>query len=65
VRQIDPSLKIIALYPKNTEQTTTNLLLAGHANAATNFMGTQLATLPNVRAGSTTFRELAYTENYE
>lgn len=65
VTQIDQDLKIIALFPKNTKQTTINLLLAGHTNAATNFMGTQLAILSYVRAGAVTFRLLAYTENYE
>jgi len=47
---------------KKTEQTMTNLLLAGHVDAATNFMDTQLATLSNARAGSAAFRLLAYTE---
>ncbi|MDP1679450.1 MAG: hypothetical protein Q8L02_04930 [Candidatus Nitrotoga sp.] len=41
--QIGQDSKIIAPFPKKTEQTTTNLLLAGHVDAATNLMGTQLA----------------------
>lgn len=41
--QIGQDSKIIAPFPKKTEQATTSLLLAGHVDAATNLTGMQLA----------------------